>query len=89
MRRERGLGGLDVAAEPLGAQRAQQLLLARVAAIERRDADPRMLGHRADRRPRIGDEHRSRRLEDLAVVERGIPASHRQLGGRPLVIHGC
>src|SRR5215210_2835108 len=70
--RERGLRRLDVAPQAVRAERAQQGLLAGVAAVERADSDARVLGHRGDRRLRVGHEDRAGGLQDLRVVARGF-----------------
>ena len=75
--RERDLGLVDEAGEAVGGERAQQVVLAGVAAVQGADADARVLGDVGDGRRGIGGEDRARRLEDDLVVDGG-------LGGLPL-----
>jgi len=72
-----GLPGDDEQA--VGAQRAEELLLAGVAGVQRADADAGVPGHRGDRRAGVGDEHRPGRIEDALVVagRLGLAAAHR------------
>jgi hypothetical protein len=76
--------GGDVAAQPVRAQLAQQLLLAGIAAIQRADTDVRPLGHGGDRRGRISDENGPRGIHDELVVTGGLrlPPVYRRRGAR-------
>src|SRR5439155_21550037 len=78
---DRGLGLAHEGLQAAGAQRAEELLLAAVARIQRADADAGMLGHRRDRRAGVGDEHRAGRFEDALVVAGGfgLAAAHRAM----------
>ena len=80
-----GLGFLHEGLQAVGAQRAEELLLAAVARVQRADADAGVLGHRGDRRAGVGDEHRPGRLEDALVVAGrfGLAAAHRPVPSRP------
>ena len=73
------LDGGDVAVQAVGAQGAEQVLLARVAAVEGAVPDPGALGHLGDRRLRVGDEHLARGFEDAVVVAGGL--ARRPLSG--------
>ena len=70
---------LDDDEQAVGAQRAEEFLLAAVAGVQRADADARVLGHRGDRRTGVVDEHRPGRIEDPLVVtgRLGLAAAHR------------
>jgi hypothetical protein len=76
---EGGFGLVDDDYEAVGAQRAEEFLLAAIAGVQRADADARVLGHRGDRRTGIGDEHRPGRLQDPLVVtgRLRLAAAHR------------
>jgi hypothetical protein len=80
-----GLGLVHEGLQAVGAQRAEELLLAAVAGVQGADADAGVLGHRGDRRAGIGDEHRPGRLEDALVVAGrfGLAAAHRPAPASP------
>ena len=78
----RCLGFLEVAPEPVAGHLAEQVLLARVSAVERTDAHA---GSRRDgrhRRVRVGREHVPGGLADARVVASGLgaPAAQWSLG---------
>ena len=62
----------------VGAQLPKQILLARVAAVQRRDPDSGSFRHRGDGGQRIGKEHLTGRREDEVVVERRLPPTTAQ-----------
>src|SRR5580704_4687588 len=59
---ERDAQILDVAGEPIARELAQQLLLARIAAVQRADPHARFLGHVRDRRRWVGEERAAARM---------------------------
>ncbi len=72
LERQRDL--LDVAREPVADDRADQVVLACVAAVQRADADARPRRDGGDRRARVGDE-------DATVAQVAGPVIRRELGG--------
>ena len=72
---EGGLGLGDVPAQPVVAELAQQVLLARVAPVQGADADARALGDGGDRRLRVVEEDRAGGFEDDLVVAGGLGAA--------------
>ena len=69
---ERGAQVLDVAGEPVARELAKQLLLARIAAVERTDPHAGFPGHVGDRRRRVGEEDRARGGQDAPIVARRL-----------------
>ena len=74
-----GLGHLDVAAQAVGGDLLEQLLLPGIASIDRADTDAGALRHRGNRRLRIGHEHGARSLENPLIVASRFrpPPAHR------------
>ena len=85
---EGGLGDFDEALQPFGAERLEQLVLARVAAVQGAQTDAGAPCDGRDRRGWIGEEHLSRGSEDQRVVAGGLgaAAAHRDVGAHADIV---
>ncbi len=84
--RDRNLGFVEVPVEAVACQLAEQVLLARVAAIERPDPDAGSRGHCRYGRVGVLEEDLARRLEDARVVAARLSLAPAQLA-LDLVLH--
>ncbi|GAB4006121.1 hypothetical protein GCM10029992_55910 [Glycomyces albus] len=73
---------LGVAGQPVGAELAEQVLLAGIPPVQGADPDSCPLGDLGDRRPGVGYEHLAGRLENELVVSEGLglAAAERSVG---------
>ena len=78
---QRFLDRRDVAREAVGAETAQEVLLAGVPAVERADSHAGAFGHGTDRRLRVRDEDLVRRLQDALVVASRLGSTTAQGNG--------